>query len=135
MKKPFVLIAAIVAVVGLGAVTAVAKERIHVGTYVTLHVTDENPGDPAQSFSGRVKAKKGCEKRRTVVVMGPYGPVGSDRSNVRGEFKIVEQQLGRSRRGSFRFRVVVEQRKITKNSGHKIVCMEGRAMLSEPIPY
>ncbi len=134
MKKPFVLIAAIVAVVGLGAVAAVAKERTYVPTDVTLHVTDENPADPARLFSGRVMAEKGCQKRRTVVLMGPYSPAGSDKSNARGEFKIVDQ-LRRSGRGVFRYRVVVERRKITKSSGHKIVCKEGRATLFEPVPY
>ena len=36
MKKPFVLIAAIVAVVGLGAAVAVAKEKIKVKTSVSI---------------------------------------------------------------------------------------------------
>ena len=62
MKKPFVLIAAIVAVVGLGAAVAVAKETTKVETAVKLkfHTRDE-------SFSGRVKAKDGCQKGRTVI--------------------------------------------------------------------
>ena len=147
MRKP--LVAAIMAAVGLGAAVTVAKERINVKTLVTLHVTrgGENPGDPTRSFSGKVKAKKkGCEKGRTVVLysqmslMGPYGPVvGSDRSNARGKFKIVEHhharsEHGRYARGTARYRVVVEKRKNTKNSGNRIVCKTGEAILENPLP-
>ena len=139
MKKAFVLIAAIVAVVGIGAAVAVAKETIEVPTSVTLHVTGgggQAPGDPHRLFSGKVTAKKGCQKGRTVVLVG-YGytsPVGQDESNARGKFKIVEQ-LRRSRLGTYPYRVVVK-RKITKNSGDKIVCKTGKAILhGVPDPF
>ena len=46
MKKPLVLIAAIVAVVGFGAVAAVAKEAIKVKTSVTLKYHPNDPSDP-----------------------------------------------------------------------------------------
>ncbi len=67
MKRPFVLIAAIVAIVGFGAVVAGAREATGVENSVTLKY---NPGsaDPADdTFSGRVKARKaGCQQGRTV---------------------------------------------------------------------
>ena len=62
MKKPIVLIAAIVAVVGLCAAVAVAKETTEVPTSVTLHVTggfgveNPDPGDRHRLFSGKVTA-------------------------------------------------------------------------------
>ena len=73
MKKPFVLIAAILAVVGLGAVAAVAKEATEVKTSVTLEYHPNDPGHPLESdwFSGRVKAKEGCEEGRKVLSIGP----------------------------------------------------------------
>ena len=65
MKKPFVLIAAIAAVVGLGAAVAVAKERIEVETTVTIKFKRNNPGENpyigGASFSGQVKARRGCQ--------------------------------------------------------------------------
>ncbi len=133
MKKPFVFIAAIVAVVCLGAVVAVAKDTTRVPTSVKLHFTGEGggkPGHPARRyFSGKVTAKKGCQKGRTVVLIRRtrMAPVGSDKSNARGKFKLVEhlfayqvKHLLRDRRGHYR--VVVEKRKITKDNGDKIVC-------------
>ena len=126
------LIAAIVAVVGFCAAVAVAKETIEVETSVTLHVTggfgveNPDPGDRHRLFSGKVAAKKDCQKGRTVAVRSGWGPVGSDTSNARGEFKVWEQYRG-SARGTSGFRAVVE--KITKNNGDKIVCKRGVAIL------
>ena len=142
MKKPVVLIAAILAVLGLGAVAAVAKETTEVPTSVTLHVTggfgveNPDPGDRHRLFSGKVTAKKyRCQKGRTVVVSA-YVPVGSDKSNARGEFKIWEQYRGSPQgpsraesRGTLSYRAVVERRKITKNNGDKIVCEADEAIL------
>ena len=110
-----------------------AKETTEVPTSVTLHVTGglgmENPGDRHRLFSGKVTAKEDCQKGRTVDLRSGWGPVGSDKSNARGEFKIWEQSRG-SARGTSAFRAVVERRKITKNNGDKIVCTRGVAILS-----
>ena len=122
MKKPFVLIAAIVAVVGFGTVAAVAKERIKVHTSVTLrhNANDPNPRGGDGTFSGRVKAKKGCQERRTVVLYdgGPGDRHGSDKSNDRGEYKIVP---GPTTAGPT-FYVEVGKKEITRNNGDRIVC-------------
>ena len=69
MKKPFVLIAAIVAVVGLGTGVAVAKETTKVRTSVKLEYSANGAAD--SSFSGQVKARKGCQKGAHGRFMGP----------------------------------------------------------------
>ena len=74
MKKPFVLIAAIVAVVGLSTAVAVAKEKIKVETSVGLRFSGRPRRVLPASFPGEVKAKtKGCEKGRTVTVSNGSG--------------------------------------------------------------
>ena len=123
--------------------TPAAKERINVKTSVMARVTGGggrgNPVDQFRSFLGKVTAKKGCQEGRTVVLVNGYGLVGSDKSNARGKFKIVEHhharsEHGRSARGTARYRVVVEKRKITKNSGDRIVCKTGEAILENSLP-
>jgi hypothetical protein len=117
IKKSFVLIAAIVAVVGFGAVAAVGKEGIKVGTSVTLRIRSNlNPRPPTDSFLGQVRArKKGCEKGRTVTLNHGSTKVGSDKTNNRGRYKIF---FG-LRPGGF---VAVAKRTMTKDNGNKIVC-------------
>jgi hypothetical protein len=130
MKKPFVLIAAIVAVVGLGAAVAVAKETIKVGTSVTLQFQVRQPEHPSQ-FVGRVKASRGCQKGRTVTVTTGHNhgrrKVRSDKSGNRGKYKIIWRahhlEPGDGLVPGYRnYRAVVGERKITKNDGDKIVC-------------
>ena len=133
MKKPLVLIAGIVAVVGLCAAVVVAEDTSKVRSSVSIkfHPGSEEPDDGW--FSGRVKAKKGCQRGRTVVVIGPYGKAGSDRSNARGKFEIVEPygRAGRERRahrgGPYPHFAVAKERKTAKDNGDKIVCKEGRS--------
>jgi hypothetical protein len=128
MKKSFVLIAAIVAVVGLGAAVAVAKETTNVGTKVTQVEWTADPDDPATgSFSGRVKAKKGCQKGRKVTVSDGFNKVASDTSNDRGEYK-VHYSLAGSGGGIFFARA---QKKITENNGDKIVCKKSKRVAVE----
>ena len=124
MKKPFVLIAAIVAVVGLGAAVAVAKVRTEVGASMTLNYQLPQPDHPAR-FVGRVKASRGCQNGRTVTVtnIGPGVPgsrkVGSDKSGNNGKYKIVWRAQFSGERN---YRAVVEERKTTTDNGDKIVC-------------
>jgi hypothetical protein len=128
MKKRFVLIAAIVAVVGLGAAIAVAKETTEVGTSVSLTLESDLSGPKPDSFQGELKAtKKGCEKGRRVIVYEhrdgfSLNVVGSDRSNDRGEYKVFSE-------GPYRqpFRAVVNERTMTTDTGNKVVCKEGRS--------
>ena len=56
MKKPLVLIAAIVAVVGLGAAVAVAKEAIKVETSVSIRANLSGPH--RDSLSGRWRRRR-----------------------------------------------------------------------------
>ena len=119
MKKPFVLIAAIVAVVCFGAAGAVAKERTEVETSVTLN---SNAGDN-NAFSGTVEAKKGCQKARTVTLTFGKQKLDSDKSNDRGKYKI----FFATHDTNGNYRTVVSERKSTKSDGDKIVCETGRS--------
>ena len=85
MKKSFVLIAAIVAVVGLGTAVAVGKETTKVRTSVSIR-----GGHYSGQAFGHVRALKGCEKFRTVSLHleGFGGAVRSVASNERGEYFI-----------------------------------------------
>ena len=120
MKKPFVLIAAIVAVVGLGTGVAVAKETTKVRTSVKLEYSANGAAD--SSFSGQVKARKGCQKGRTVALWDRYGGHrASDRSDARGRYKITYSPYP----GTGPYFAKARERKITKDNGDKIVCREG----------
>ncbi len=112
MKKPIVLIAAIVAVVGLCAAVAVAKETTKVPTAVTIKFTGTVEGAGGGdgrfvngTFSGEigfhgsdqiawVTTKEGCRKQRKVVLYEkpkrglPARRAGADRSNNRGRYRI-----------------------------------------------
>ena len=120
MKKPFILIAAIVAVVCVGAAVAVAKETIRVGTLDDAQYS--NAGDN-NTFSGTVKAKKGCQKARTVTLTFGKQKLDSDKSNDRGKYKI----FFATHDTNGNYRTVASERKITKNDGDKIVCETGRS--------
>ncbi len=122
MKKPFVLVAAIAAVVGFGAVAAVAKETINVKTSVTFKYHPNDPSYPLEggSFSGSVKAKEGCQGGRKVVVYDPSKEIGSDTSNARGRYKI--KFIAEAGGPSFHAKA---KEKIIKANGDKIVCKPG----------
>ncbi len=145
MKKPFVLIAAIVAVAGLDAAVAVAKERTEVKTSVTLQRHGE--GAPCRAavarrgaalpagiahrgcglgaFWGQVKARKGCQKGRRVVLYSINGGKvreGSDRTNDRGKYKI--KWPGLSER---RFFVKATEKRITKSNGDQVASSAGKS--------
>jgi hypothetical protein len=127
MKKPFVLIAAIVAAVGLGTAVAVAKKTTEVTTRVTANWTAD-PDEPATgSFSGRVKAKKVCQKGRKVTVSDGVNKVASDTSNDRGEYKISYSPAG----SEVRYFFTRAQKKITENNGDKIVCKKSKRVAVE----
>src|SRR5262245_43715515 len=99
MKKPIVLIAAIVAVVGLGTAVALGKETTKVRTSVSIqHAGNRETG----TFSGKVRAKAGCQKQRKVVLAEAEGgglfPIpprhpDADTSNKRGRYRIGHHDL------------------------------------------
>jgi hypothetical protein len=126
MKKSFVLIAAILAVVGLGAAVAVAKETIKVGTSVSIDRAAEGGSGSAPPVvigaTGRVNAKKGCEKHRRVGLHSGHGEIKrSDTSDKRGYYFIRMDRI--SRRGYW----VVVDREIIKKDGDRIVCKRARS--------
>ena len=129
MKKS--LVAAIVAVVGFAPVAAAADDRIRVRTSLTLHYqADSHP----KTFVGEVKAKKGCQRDRRVILWGRNGRAGSDRSNARGLFKIVKGRNSPSGRGRYARRAgrdpylaFARKKMITKPNGDTIACRKGRS--------
>jgi hypothetical protein len=126
MKKPLVLIAAIVAGVGLCSPTAVAKETIKVETSLTLHPDFGNN----YAFAGRVKASRGCQEGRTVTLTRAGKKVGSDKSNDCARYKIIVK--GHDEPWTWRDpRAVAMERKTTKDNGDKIVCKRASSRLQE----
>jgi hypothetical protein len=131
MKKRFALIAAIVAVLGLGAAVAVANETTEGKTSVKLKYHRSDPTSP-RSFSGEVKARQGGQEGRRVLLYGPYH-ITRGKTNARGKFEIVEDygRAGRGRdapRGTpYQYTAVAKETKIAKHNGDKIVCREGRS--------
>ena len=119
MKKPIVLIAAIVAVVGLCAAVAVAKDTTKVRTSVSIR-----GGHYSGQAFGHVRALKGCEKFRKVSLHleGFGGAVRSVSSNKRGEYFIDSELTPQVPR----YWVVVERKVIRKNR-ETIVCERGRS--------
>ena len=127
MKKPFVLIAAIVAVVSLCAAVAVAKETTNVGTAVKLEL---RYGPPA--FFGSVNASHDCQKKRRVIVTHDHERVYADTSNDRGKYRI--GVAVHDLHPVWNYRAVAKARKITKNDGDKIVCERGTSNpISPPV--
>ena len=123
MKKPFVLIAAIVAVVGLGMAVAVAKETTNVGTSVKLEFRHGGPLHPP-AFLGRVKAaRNSCQNGRRVIVTRRseigLGKVGVDTSNNRGKYKIIVASHDLPRWG---YSARAWEKTITRHNGDKILC-------------
>ena len=126
MKKPFVLIAAIVAVVGVGTAVAVAKETIKVKTSVSIQRKYDRAG-PSSAFRGEVRAKnKGCEIGRTVTVStGSGAKLGPDKTNSGGRYNIFIDTMDPP--GPFAAKV--RKMRITKDSGNTIVCKADRTFL------
>ena len=126
MKKPFVLIAGIVAVVGLGTAVAVAEDTTKVRTSVSIK---PSPNDSVDSLSGRVKAKKGCEKRRTVSLQQGSQESGrhlSDKSDNRGRYRFGRYRLSPGDPFVTHYWVVVH-REIIEKDGERIVCKRARS--------
>src|SRR5262245_54170982 len=95
MKKPFVLIAAIVAVVGLGAAVAVAKQATRDSASVSIKLIGGGDVPPeGGTFTGWVNAKRrGCQGDRNVVLNHTPGRAASDRTNDRGKYRIVKNRV------------------------------------------
>ena len=134
MKKSFVLIAAIVAVVGLGTAVAVANETIKVKTSVSLERKSGSRPGPSSAFQGKVRAKKrSCEQGRTVTVSNGAGyKLGPDKTNNRGRYNIfVGGRYNIVVNGddppTGPFAAKVREMRITKDSGNTIVCKADRS--------
>ena len=129
MKKPFVLIAAFLVVVGLGAAVAVAEDTTKVRTSAAIkyQLPNHHPGSLGR-FVGRVKASKGCEKQRKVSLQQGASPMDydpTDRSNNDGRYRVFPTRRALVP-GVEQFWVVV-QRKIIKKDGERIVCERARS--------
>jgi hypothetical protein len=123
-KLSSLLVAALVATVAFGVLAATAAEKTKVKTKVTIKY-NAGTGAPYYenaSFSGKVKAKKGCKKNRKVKVKEEGGQtVGKDRSNNNGRYEVAA--------GSFNegdFFAKVKKKKLEKK-GKTIVCKKARS--------
>jgi hypothetical protein len=121
MKKRFAIVMALVACLGVGSVSlAVGKPGVKkVKTKVTLNYTKSgNPPYNQSEFSGKVKAKKGCKKKRKVSISG----IGNTKSANDGSYSISLNDAAPS--GTYQ--AVAKKKKIKKN-GKKIVCKKGKS--------
>jgi hypothetical protein len=123
-KLALLLVAALVATVAFGLVAATAAEKTKVKTKVTIKY-DSGSGAPYYenaSFSGKVKAKKGCKKNRKVKVKQVGGTtVGTDKTNNNGRYEV---SAGSFNEGSFFAKA--KKKKIHKNN-KTIVCKKGKS--------
>ncbi len=99
---------------------------------MTLQFKDDKPNRPYGdgSFSGQVKAGRGCEKGRRVVLYswkfydgGTKVRRGADRTNDRGKYEI-KSRVGAVPR---HFRLKANAKRITKSNGDKVVCKARRS--------
>jgi hypothetical protein len=123
-KLALLLAAALVATVAFGLVAATAAEKTKVKTKVTIKY-DSGSGAPYYenaSFSGKVKAKKGCKKNRQVKVKQVGGAtVGTDKSNKNGKYEV---SAGSFNEGSF---FAKAKKKVIEKNNKTIVCKKGKS--------
>jgi hypothetical protein len=123
-KLSSLLVAALVATLAFGLLAANAAEKTKVKTKVTIKY---NAGSGAPyyenaSFSGKVKAKKGCKKKRKVTVKEEGGAtVGTDKSNNNGRYEVA---AGSFNQGDFFAKV--KKKKIEKKN-KTIVCKKAKS--------
>ena len=117
MKKHFVMagVVGICLAVGIATVAPAKPGVKNVESKVTLTFTDGGVYGQ-DTFSGAVKAKKSCKKKRTVTIAG----VGTTTTNSSGKFSI---SSGAVAPGSYT--AEVSQRNRKTNNGTKIVCLAG----------
>lgn len=127
MKKMTTAVLALIAIFAIGAIANAAPDDKpkKVKTKAGLNYTPgaDSPTDPYDqaysraNFSGKVKAKKGCKKGRTVKVRG----IGTDKTNKRGRYSI---SGGAAAAPDGNYRAVVKK-KVRK--GGDIVCKRARS--------
>ena len=124
-EEVIVLIAAIVAVVGLGTAVAVGKETTKVGASVSMKFTGVHPSESG-TFVGKVKARGLSEaaQGRFLLERAPLHTLaGANRSKNRGRYRIDPKNVHGH---AVEFWVEVEN-KIIENDGEKIVCKKARS--------
>ena len=120
MKKRFAIVIALVACLALGMVSvSIGKPGQKVTTNVTLDYNETgNPPYNQATFSGKVKAKKGCKKNRKIKLPG----VGNTKSNQQGRYSISLNNPA----SPGTYQATAKKKKIKKN-GKKIVCKKGKS--------
>jgi hypothetical protein len=126
MKTRFAVALALIACLVAGSVTmAVAKPQTKkVNTTVTLTYTLTGTAPYNQSvFSGKVKAKKGCKKKREITVRntGTQAVVGTTTSANNGSYSISLPNAAPA--GTYQAEAAKKKRK--KGNGTKIICKKG----------
>jgi hypothetical protein len=125
MRKLSVLVFALVACIAVGAVTmATAKTKVKTKVSVNFSGTTSGGGiyTPVTfkgDFSGKVKGKKGCKKRRKVTISPG---IGSMKSNSNGQYDIPLT----AKPAAGNYTVKVKKKKI-RTHGKKIICKKAKA--------
>jgi hypothetical protein len=123
MVRKLIALTAIVAMsMALVAVAGAKPQVKHVSAKISLTFTDASTPYAQDEFSGRVKAKKSCKKKRTVTI---DGTALSDTTDSSGDYVIAAGDVAP---GSYTATVAAKNRKT--NNGTKIVC---DAATSEPV--
>ena len=126
MKKfPALLIAALVATCAFAAAAATADPAEQVESTVTIKFAEGGGTAPyyeEDAFKGKVKAKHGCKKDRTVKVFKEGGGlVGKDDTNERGRYEVPAVNP----HGDFFAKA--KGKKIEKNNGEEFRCKRAKS--------
>jgi hypothetical protein len=126
MVRKLIALTAIAAMSVALAATAGAKPQVkHVKSTISLTFTNGSTYTTPYGqdhFSGHVKAKKGCKKKRTVSILGTSLTGKTDSS---GDYDIVAGDVAP---GTYTAKVAKKKRKT--NNGTKIIC---KAATSAPV--
>jgi hypothetical protein len=114
VRKLVALIAIAAMSMALVAVAGAKPQVKHVKSTISLTFTNGSAPYTQDEFSGRVKAKKGCKKNRTVTI---DGTALSGKTDSSGDFKIAAGDVAP---GTYTATVAKKNRKT--NNGTKIVC-------------
>jgi hypothetical protein len=126
MKTRFAIALALIACLVAGSVTtAVGKPGVK-KVKTTLTLTYAKTGTPPYNqsvFSGKVKAKEGCKKKREITVRntGTSAVVGTTTSAINGSFSISLPNAAPA--GTYQAKAAKKKRK--KGNGTKIICKKG----------
>jgi hypothetical protein len=117
MVRKLIALTAIAALsMALVAVAGAKPQVKHVSSKISLTFTNGSSPYTQDEFSGRVKAKKSCKKKRAVTIDGTTLSGTTDSS---GDFKIAAGDVAP---GTYTATVAAKNRKT--NNGTKIVCDE-----------